>query len=215
MSFKGDESCIYKLSFQGGSALTGLDVILKSSHKPKMVLIEINVPLRGSSSELIEHAFSSAAMISPVFYTQNIPVNLFRSFNKKRDIEDHKVVEAVFKKRLGRSQRIYSELIPESTIETQLQKFKERVARLQRKGTEVVFFEMPVDQSLEHLVRTEQIRMEFIQAFPKNTFVSFEELSKEVNIVTSDGVHLHSDAAKGVSSNLRRYYGQECTSPSF
>lgn len=210
LKIQGSDNCIYNLSLGGDSALTGLNIITKSNRKPKLVLIEINVPQRGSNSELVDRSFSKLAKISPIFYTQNIPINLFTSVIKKGVADEPKVNDVLFRNMFALQQKDYGQLMPEAKLVNQLHVYKKFVEMLQNGGTQVVFFEMPVEPSLEKSPLAEQVRTAFLHTFNNDSFISLNELSKGVVIKTRDGVHLTSEVAKSVSLNMGRHYSQVC-----
>lgn len=255
LDFKNNDGCIYNLSLAGDSALTGLRTITLATSKPKKVFVEINVPDRAINDKLIKKSHEGLVGFAPIFYTKNIPMNLFLSlingaqqanqnrlrkkdlFIPKKEFKENLLVaneesnshkfnkyieeEPVNNKldngfnsqnqdAIALKEKELSELVPNLILESNLNEFKLLVESLESKGVEIVFFEMPIQSSLEYSPRVKQIRHAFKQAFPNYSFLSFEMLSKGVSVNTRDGVHLTPEAASGVDLNMENYFKQFC-----
>lgn len=221
LGFNEATRCVYNLGLIGESALTGLDVIAESAHKPHTVFVEINFPERESNRYLINEASGFLAKNFPEF-TYTPPVNfirvqmskLYHSLMDKSHIENSTGTkpdsEITRQTELELNRKNLSIYLPDIVLSTKILEFKAKVNNLEKKGIKVIFFEMPVHPELENSKQVVQVRAAFRGAFPDNRFIGFDALAKGVVINPADGLHLNVDGAKGVIANLRNYYVDDC-----
>lgn len=203
--------CVYNLSLNGGSALTGLSVITHSTARPRLVFVEINVPERGVDQDLIAKSSEFLPQVSAVFHVGNMPVNLATSFlysfiyslHKSKPFRD--VNE--FARLKGIAERSKNDIspLPTDTLKSNIAEFSRLVKDIESKGTKVVFFEMPIHPDLELYPRAVQIRNAFKSSFPNYSLLSFTELAEGSTVKTTDGMHLSDNEARNVVRNLREY----------
>ncbi len=213
LMFEGDGGCVYNMALAGESALTGMGELVGSKNLPKMVLVEINVPQKQVNQDLIDHSRSWIANLSPIFYTENIPINRMYSYlsSLRKHDDSHDVVsEAAFKSALAMQIKEFASNIPEPEFEREISSYKSMVSQLESKGVKVALFDIPIQPVLEDSKLADQIRGRFRKAFPTNKLISYRALSKGVSIRTHDGIHMYSDSAKEVVDNLKQYYQWVC-----
>ena len=104
---------------------------------------------------------------------------------------------------LGKCRSSFDQLLHEPPI---------RLRTLQKRGTQVVLFELPVHPSLEDTPRARQIRSAFRATFPDLGFVSADELGRGEPIRTVDGVHLALDESSHVAASLASHHSAACAS---
>jgi hypothetical protein len=216
LSFDEDSRCVFNLAFNGDSALTGLSVIANSYKPPRAVFVEINVPSLGSNQELIAQSSGLLPQLSTVFHIENMPMNLAISYlysSRNRDSERDviEVTEPVRHNAIAHQVLGYENTLPSDILDKNMSEFNRLVKVIESKGTRVIFFEMPIFQDLEYSPRAVQTRKAFNGAFPFYEFLTYQDLGKGGIIKTSDGLHLLRDEAKNVSSNMRRYLNDFCT----
>lgn len=215
LKFEGEGGCVYNMALAGDSSLTGMGELLVSKNLPKMVLVEINVPQKGLNQDLIDHASSWTEKLSPIFYTDNIPINRLFSYvaSMRKHDDSHDVVsKSAFEDALAMQTREFASNIPEPEFTRDMARFESLVSRLESKGVKVAFFDIPIQPVLEGSKRAEQIRDRFRSTFPANEQISYRALSTGVSIRTHDGLHMYSDSARGVVGNLKPFYQWACKS---
>lgn len=208
LDFGNSSSCAYNLALDGESTLTGLSAVQKSSHIPKMVFVEINVPERDANQGLVDHASGLLLQLSPMFYTENIPTNFVYSvLASLRQPKPFVLVidESIRQSELSRHMESYKHPLDPAVLQRSMDQYRTIISRLENKGTAVVLFEMPVHASLEKMTRPVQVRTAFQRTFPSNQFLRFEELTGGVDLQTMDGIHLGPGEAKTVAAGLSRY----------
>jgi hypothetical protein len=211
-------------SLAGLSVIDALNILEKARLKPEVLLVEENVIYRNESSAL------SHTLFHPVRYyiNKNLkitrqayqPIGLlakyFSYFTNKflphpnttkrneKSTETRKkenIVDKRFSEELKRLHTEYSTPLDNRQLENQLLRLSSKVASFKVDSTKVVFFEMPVNQSLVNLYRPSQIRVAFERFFPlsENNYVA-----RDTNNIysTTDGVHLNTDEALQFSSYL-------------
>jgi hypothetical protein len=196
--------CTYNLALAGDSALTGLTIIAKDSRPPKLILVEINVPMLNVNQMLIDHSLSIWVNLPTIFYTEYKPFNLVMSFIDQ--FKPHKKPkgpnESVRKNALALQTLSYNKQVTSENLKLKIEEFNHLVNAIESKGGSVIFFEMPVHPSLEYTPRAIQIRSAFESTFPTHRLINFNELSIGSEIKTLDGLHLHNDEAIEVTKNL-------------
>ncbi|MGA7749395.1 MAG: hypothetical protein WCA63_04545 [Gallionella sp.] len=218
LDFDDESKCVYNLSFNGDSALTGLSAIANSAEKPRLVFIEINVPERGIDQDLIAKTSGFLPQLSAAFYIENMPINLAISFlhSLKMDRsanEASEVNEPVRLKALAMMAQGYKGTMPSDILKNNMTEFSRLVRDIESSGTKVIFYEMPIYPDLENSTRAVQIRNAFINTFPNNQMINFHELTKGSPIKTVDGMHLLKDEAKNVVRNMEVYSNSVCANP--
>ncbi len=216
LDFADESGCVYNLSFNGDSALTGLSAIANSAAKPRLVFIEINVPERGINRELIAKASGFLPQLSTVFHIENMPVNLVISFlhSVKKDKSHEAANESVRLNAIAVQAKGRQGTLPPDILNNNMAEFSRLVKEIEASGTKVVFFEMPIYRDLEYTPRAVQIRNAFQSNFPGNQLISFAELARGRSIQTVDGLHLSDDDVKVVTSNMRVHFKDICTASS-
>jgi hypothetical protein len=207
-----DGACAYNLALGGDSALTGLDAVLRSSYLPRVVFVEINVPERRGSSDIVKKSDNFLKRLSPVFYTENMPVNLFYSFLRQRNgaSSEEVVSEEVFNNNLKLQIQDYDQDIEQGLLASQMSLFDAKIKAVEKRGIKVVFYELPVAPALEQMPKAIQTRMRFLKEFPDNQLIPYTALAVDMTIHSVDGIHLKEKEATAVAEKLAAYYLATC-----
>jgi hypothetical protein len=204
----------YKLTFPGGSILTGLEMVRRAHKRPTVVLIETDVLVRNADEELLHDLFSpwllALRRCSPTFREQGRPSNFiggfaeacvrkscqltFRVFASDQAVPmtsspSGQVDPAMFE-RLLRIAREESQHPPSVAQMTPIiDRLREHVQALTTEGLMCVFFELPSDSSLVNMpLQTAQRKM-MEDSFPRAEF-NWVTFHANHYYHTSDGVHL-------------------------
>jgi hypothetical protein len=216
LNFAEESKLVYNLSLSGDSALTGLSVIANSNAFPRLVLIEINAPQRGLNQNLVDAVTGFLPKLSAMFNIENMPINLVSSFVLQyKNAESPKVSsalvhqepnESVLQNGIALQSKTNQELLSSDLLNQKMNEYSDLIRKIEAKGTEIIFFEMPIAPELESSPRVVQIRNSFKSSFPKYKMLDYQDLTVGAAINTQDGVHLTSDAAKIVAANLMAYF---------
>lgn len=207
-----DSSCMYNLALGGDSSLTGLLAILQSDHRPKKVFIEINEPNRNANAALVEASNSFYKKLAPIFYTENMPANLFYSFlvsSRKKSANEH-INETARTEGVALQSKDYHRTIPQTRMDEQIDLFANAIQQLEKRGIEVTLYELPISRELRNSPKEQQILSVFSREFPNNKLISANEIA--VDVLSTDGIHMTADEAKKVSERLHREYASVCRS---
>ena len=196
---------VKSVSFGGCAVEDGLKIILSKGEVPKYVLVETNLLLREGNAELVsnitEGLIPKIRRWIPSLREQYEPICLFASLmmnstgiNPQAGMST--VNKDLLKERINR-QLEEDELIPDKKVESRLYDIKKLISKLEGKGTQFVFFEMPVNEELLHLKRYEQIREIMQREFPANKYVYLP--SDTTKYLTTDGEHLDFDGQQRFS----------------
>jgi hypothetical protein len=206
-----DTRCVYDLALAGESALTGLHVLVDASVAPRAVFIEINVPERPANTRLIARSDGWLVAHSQLFATENKPVNLLLSYLAQLRKAPLRGVDARLQAIGLDVQRVsYAQIVAPQLLQRSLKEMEADVRMLQKRGTQVALFELPVHPSLEDMPRARQIRAAFRATFPDLGFVSADELARGRPIRTVDGVHLALDESPDVAASLASHHAAAC-----
>jgi len=205
-------SCVYDLALAGESALTGLHLVVGASVTPHAVFIETNVPERPVNARLIAQSDGWLVRRWQFFATENKPVNLLLGYlSQLRTTNSLSGADARLQAMgLDVQRASYAQTIAPELLERNLREIEAGVRALQKRGTQVVLFEMPIHPSLEDTPRARQIRIAFREKFPDLAFVSADELGRGATIQTVDGVHLTPNEAPRVAASLARHHADAC-----
>jgi hypothetical protein len=213
LDFREFDPCVYNMALDGDSFLTGLSAIREAGTVPRMIFVEINVPERGVGRELIAKASGMLPRLSPVFHTENVPVNRLFSFlyQLREEKPEAKVSENVFRIAFETRRKGYDNLVPADVVDSNFSQLERLARELQGRGAEIVFFEIPMHPDMEQSPRAEQVRAAFRRTLPAGRFLSYQALSRNTTIKTRDGIHLYADEARAVVRNLAPAFLGACS----
>jgi hypothetical protein len=191
---------IYKLSMPGLSMMDGMEILKRRSDYPKRVFIEINFflkPETASFQALFSSSLNNKIKVElPAMKEENQPVSILMDRLRSRHkpvavapVENDTVARDVFESLLEEQFKAYTVSIDSNQLNNSLKKMEEDVTFLVSQGSEVCFFEMPVDSSLERLPRTHAIRSAITNRFKGRPHIYYIPVP-EGTFRTKDGIHL-------------------------
>lgn len=199
-----------KLTFPAGGPFTGLELIRATGRRPPVVWIESNMILRDPEANLLADVLSPWRRLtreaSPVFMEAGRPSNhgvgVFEASVRKgcklgsrltgspaeRDgawVLDQAVMDgvmAVYRAQLSK--------VPDGDdLAKRVARMAEYADELTGAGCKVVFFELPIDESLKELAEPAAIRKAMKERFPSDHY-HWLDLSRDTPYEMADGVHL-------------------------
>ena len=202
-----------KLTFPGGSIFTALEMIRQSEKRPRVVLIETNLPGRDADKELLHDLFSPLLLAlrrhSGIFREEGRPSNFIggmaEAFVRRGcqitsralygngalvgSVATESLPPAVLSKLLRIEREDWDSKPPATLLTKQTNELGDYVDALGRDGSVCILFEMPVDASLFNLTSARLWRQAMNERFPHN---KYHWLSFEPDHVyrTKDGIHL-------------------------
>lgn len=203
----------YKLSFGGGTPLTGLEIIRRSGVKPAVVFIEINNILANQDEELLKDLFGPVAFplrrgLSSL-REEGRPSNylagaleatvrkMCRWCSRPRAAGPAPTGAPAPEKPLDPKQfeqllRIQNEAQehapPPELLHSQVNRLAEQVDAVSRQGVACVFVEMPNHPAIARLARPTAIRTAMEERFARTKYRWFP--SEPSQYATRDGIHL-------------------------
>lgn len=188
------------LSFSGGSALTGLEIISLGEMKPKQVWIEINFIHRSLDKEFTSALFapviSQARKVVPALREENRPYNIFISLlsepKAQRPLQTIAEEKERYAKNIGRilgvqkkDYAMISKYLPD-----RLEKLDEYISSLRKEGVQVVFHEIPVHPELAVMPRALVIKETLLERYPPEPGITWIDSPNPGRFATTDGLHL-------------------------
>jgi hypothetical protein len=79
--------------------------------------------------------------------------------------------------------------ISEKVLKPQMEKLKSYVRYFQMNDVRIVFFDMPIDKTLETLKKPQEIRNAFWQEFPSESY-HYIKAPQGFSVTSMDGIHL-------------------------
>jgi hypothetical protein len=221
----------FNLSFNGGSAFTGLEIIARSGKSPKVVLIETNMLLLPADEQQLRQLFT------PGVYQARRRLAFLAETNKPHLVAQRALIERDEKTAsparpapgasspaeptepdaaetaLSREQyeslsvRRAGELadaIDAKTLDRIVRDLKHHVANLEKRGIEVVFFEMPEHAPFADAPRPTSVRHKLKEAFPEDRYAWVPD-SDRATYRTTDFVHLTAAGSKRYADVLKSF----------
>jgi hypothetical protein len=211
------------LSFNGGSVLTGPELISRSEDVPSYVIIETNAITRprddrfgtqvtGGFSKILRHYL-------PGFETRFRPANLvvskviFRGINHAAlslktangaAQNDTPTSNDTFRKSPIEMVRDDYSIVPDDeTLDDIVAEIAKTVMTLQSRGVQVVFMELPIESGLSDDPEPTAIRAVLQKRFPPDRYPWIFPAAGEI-YTTTDGIHLESSAAGRLSRMVKQ-----------
>ncbi len=220
---------IVKLTFPAGGSFTGLDIVRNTGKRPSVLLIESNTLLRGSDEGLVGDATSAWRRqlrdVTPALKEEGRPSNYAVGFlngwvkrfcnlgNKLTGKGKAPVAAAeapADPAMLENVMRVNRETLnrkPDAAkLEDAVRRFGEEVDALAAAGTRCVFFEMPIDSSLQGLEEPTAVRNAMQQRFPRDRYTWIDIPHRDYR--TSDGIHLVREDADEVTRKIAEAAGK-------
>ena len=218
----------YNLSFVGQSIFDGLKLVVNKPTPPKNIFIEMNFVLRPESVDFT-NSINSPILYYPREYINSLredkqPIavlgkisitkideikSIFSSkhnYIKKDSIVNKSISNNVlFSKMLALKIKEYSQVPSEEILQESFDILRDNVRKLESKGVNVIFFEMPINNKLENLPKSKAVRETFYKYFSpsKYKYISLPKLSK---YETTDGVHLNKLEAMKYTTYFKSFY---------
>lgn len=214
----------FKLTFPGGCLFTGLELVRETGRRPRLLLIESNLLMRDPDRELISETVSpwreQLRRRSPIFEEEGRPSNFVIGFTRlwlKRTVRtaqrltgtatppvpmEQRRVDAAALTRIMQVNRQTLDRAPSSAeLARRTNQLGAIIDSLSRQGCTCVFFEMPIDPSLQHLAEPEAVRQAMRSRFPATQY-HWVEFSNHQDFRTVDGIHLTPADADVVAREL-------------
>ncbi len=185
----------FNLSFDGGSVLTGLEIIKKSGFIPKTIYIENNIIFRAKDEKFLDALFYPVAYKAkkyiPALQEKYQPLSILLStlkgsYGKTHDeyMNDTRNIK-VFNANILIQEKVYG--TPLTDYQKELDALESLISYFENRGVEVLFFEMPIDTNLADSIKAKQQRKIIRDHFKMNIW-----LQEPVNsdYTTTDGIHL-------------------------
>lgn len=218
-----------KLTFPAGGSFTGLDIIGNTGKRPSLLLIETNTVLRGADDSLVADATSGWRRqlrdATPALKEEGRPSNyavgylniwVKRFCNLGNKLTGKSKAPAAVEvpadpAMLENVMRVNRETLnrkPDQVkVDDEVRRFGEHVDALAAAGTRCVFFEMPIDSSLQELEEPAAVRRAMANRFPRDRYTWIDIPRRDYR--TSDGIHLVREEADEVTRKLVEAAGGE------
>ena len=162
----------YNLALSGQSIYDVLDIVKKSSKKPKYLLIESNFYYFKEDKTLSEGVFNPLIMPLrkwlPSFKEENQPANLLMPMFKKGSGGNNanENIDSAIQNKLLRGRITEYQTIPDrKLIASGIERLKTDITELQSQGIKVILFEIPINCKLyntpKYLVAEKMLNQEF------------------------------------------------------
>ncbi|RJP80135.1 MAG: hypothetical protein C4522_08345 [Desulfobacteraceae bacterium] len=217
----------FNLSFAGHSAFDGLEIIKRTGSSPEVVYIETNFIFRQADKGLLNRVFMpvrySLKKIFPALMEKNQPVCLFNSVifwmlsNLKKNLIPAKIDEVISKQPVREDTKKllldilikdYSSPPDQAIVKKNKYKLKKYKDYLEKKGSRVILFEMPIDERLINLNLFVRARKTIEDVFSPDKYATIQSPDiKKYN--TTDGLHLDRQSVMSyttfLSSEIKRH----------
>ncbi len=214
-----------KLTFPAGGSFTGLEIIVGTHKRPKILWIESNTLLRDADKSMLDDVLSpwrrKLRDASPVFKEEGRPSNFqvgvlndlvgkvchgfakITGAAKKPKTVEHLVDPSVFADIMKVNREHLDRSPSETALTAKVNHLGELVDQLTRGGTKCIFFEMPIDSTLEPLAEPMAVRKAMENRFPPDKYPWFT-FDRDHAYQTTDGVHLVKSESDKVTGKMLR-----------
>jgi len=198
---------ITNLSFSGQGIFDGLSIVNHHNKLPRSVFIETNIMMRGENKNFT--SYINSPVLGPLkrwfpsFRDEFQPAGMLgetiiRTFKKEESIPGSEIENATtqgaegdtfFQKMLARQAEDYNETPDSAFLRLRFEDLSKEVENLEKNGVRVVFFEMPVNETLCDLPEPQMIREYYRRFFPESTY-DYIRVPHCSGYKTTDGAHL-------------------------
>lgn len=183
------------LALSGCKIEDGLNIILNKQNKPKVVLIETNFFFDEGNQAICsigEGFWAKLQSKMPSLQEQYKPVCILyglikRGVSAEPEVQFAEGNKELLDKNVARLLEDDEEKDPEEFLVRQ-GVMKSLIEKLEEHDVKVVFFEMPIDERLEHLKRYDQTREAMSTLFNRDRYLYLP--SDDSKYMTTDGIHL-------------------------
>jgi len=199
----------YNLSLYGMGVFDGAGILLKRDKLPPLILIEINYFYKPENQNF-KNSFDNKPMgflkqKLPAMRDENQPLGLsygairdFLNLKSAKQNTDSHLDKKVFDTLLAGIRGMY--LHPDTMlINKGMFKLKKYVQTMNKMGSKVYFFEMPINSDVEMFPLSVLVRNAILKNFPQNSFIP----APKQKFVTMDGVHLGYSEAQAYTTYFK------------
>ena len=204
------EDNVYNLAFGGGGPLTGLEIIRKSGYVPEAIFIESNIFTMPADRKFLDALFvpvlfelrGKIIALQEKYQILNLAGTFIYSFAGRSQGEklhrkvDKKLLDRLVKNALKNADKV---MIGEKDL--LLKQWHKEMSYFQKKGTKIVFFEMPNDPRLAQTPGREQVRTLIRKEFLSVPYI--KENNTNNHFKTGDGIHLTLKSAIAFSRHFK------------
>jgi hypothetical protein len=213
----------YNLAFDGQGVFDGLLILQHKSNLPKNIFIEMNFILRDENTQFSGSVFSQIMFYprkyipslredkQPIAILGNIPFIVMRKLKDEVPVQENAVneikettpqINPLFPHMLKIRIEEYSKEPNKELLKKSFTKLKAMVSEFEKRGSKVLFFEMPVNKNLENLAMPHTLRKAFDDNFPIAKY-RYTKLPNSFEYQTTDGVHLNTIEAIKYTTYLK------------
>jgi hypothetical protein len=216
----------YNLSFGGQSIYDGLEIVKNSKNTVKRIFVETNMVFRENNKEFLNTIFNPVLFYSkakvPILRSENQPIGVIGNYRYVNELFwiISKDIRAIEKKLLlqNKNSSVAAENRNDFTInllkeqnsswpnEGKVMKFvkllSEYILSIEKNNTQVIFFEMPIDQRLCGMERFAAVRKIIKTHFKNHVFIPQPECTE---YRTTDGWHLDKESALKYTKYFTQY----------
>jgi hypothetical protein len=187
----------FNLAMAGMGIYDGISMLEKSSRKPRLVLIEMNVVLRDLNKDLDADLFNPflypLRKYIPVLRKKYQPIAVLKALARdasgvKSDPGLFKLPKDLFEKELATVEKNFSAQPDSAELKRKFNELSAKIQEIRKENIEVVFFEMPFYEKARNLAGPKTVRDAFHRYFPESQF-KYVDIPADV-YETSDGIHL-------------------------
>lgn len=199
------------LALSGGSALTGLAIVVKSPGAPRRVLVEINKIDLGLDDRLLRDTFDEPAFTARRFIIAlrkgyqplSLLYGLLRGRAGGQDTNAEPALNAAQRHDvMAASARSLQTKLDEKTMQENVRRLVAMAAEARQRGITLALYEMPIEPALQNLPRPRQIRDAVRAALPPGS-ACWIAIRLPGGAHTYDGQHLSSSDATAAAEYLR------------
>jgi len=204
------------LAFGGESIYDGIAIVKAKKKYPRFLLIETNMVMRPENSNFTSQ-FSNPVLLFLKKYVVSFredkkPVVALAEGTKGlvhqavllkqklhstgtnrsvvASVNDKVVYGGATKWAVELNRKDFSKLPSTEAIDNKFKELQQDVDFFKKKGCEIIFFEMPINNTLVATPLPVEIRKDFLKYFPENEY-KYIKVPENMRVETTDGIHLN------------------------
>ncbi|PQA53175.1 hypothetical protein [Siphonobacter curvatus] len=190
----------FNLFFPYSSSCLGIEIIARRRRTPRVIFVETNYLFKGSDAKLVDRLFHRIGYpvqyYLPGFQRKNNPLRwVKRLLHQVRPAPALSGQTPHFQEWLALHRKNYEHFHISEPFTRELERLKQRINGLTAQGCQILFFEMPIEESLKE-TDLYKLQKQYVRSlFPPESYEWIEQDSA-YQYRTWDGIHLTQESVR-------------------
>jgi len=209
------KSDVFNLFLPYSGACSGVEIVVRSLKIPHFLFVETNFIFKGYDNALIKKIFAPLIFKSKFFLPSLLKkhqvFSMIKQLIKALKRESVTVKNSSFGldyQRLAQFRNFYDQQFNPQQLDIHIKKLKKQIDFLTIQGCTVIFFEMPMENSLADSALANHQKTELKKMFPEKKYTWIEPNPSD-SYDTEDGIHLTDESALRYFTYLNKKWSRD------